>query len=71
MNKGIVIADQSCPKCRRGMIILRACCSIRRSGWRWMRKCVYFKCGYKIGHQRNGKLIPPKGEGVGVIGGKA
>jgi len=45
------IAKKLCPRCGNKMIILSACCAIRRKGFKKMLKCPRSGCGYKEGYR--------------------
>jgi len=45
------VAEKLCPKCGGRMVILPACCAIRRKGFKKMLKCPRSKCGHKEGYR--------------------
>jgi len=46
----VQVAEKLCPKCRSKMIILPACCAVRRRGFKKMLKCPRSGCGHKEGY---------------------
>lgn len=52
-GKPLVVAKMKCPRCGGGMIIVAACCAMRRKGWRTMAKCPSSKCGQRIPYEKH------------------